>query len=164
MLKAGWRFWHRPAWETWVSDRRLWRSYQSAIHDLDCRIAVTRAALSNSQQQAGQAQRKLGWIEDIHPRVLPIDLKRNETGLVSIPQVTLLEIRNREGQETWVPVATGAMIFTDRRAVFDGPKNVTFEYKELTGATLGPGGLQLSVSNGRSRICWPGQPSNWRRP
>jgi endonuclease YncB( thermonuclease family) len=141
------KFWVRPAWEAWAADRRLWRSYKAAIRDLDSRIAVTRAALGSSQQQAAKAQRILDWVDDIHPRELPIDLKKNEVGLVSIPQVTLLETRRRDGQNVWVPLATGSMIFTNRRAVFDGPKNVTFEYKNLTDATLGPRGLHLAVSS-----------------
>ena len=55
-------------------------------------------------------------------------------------------MRRREGQNVWVPIATGSVIFTNRRAIFDGPKNVSFEYKDLTGATLGPRGLHISVS------------------
>jgi endonuclease YncB( thermonuclease family) len=141
------KFWVRPAWERWASERHLWRSYKVAINDLDRRIAGTRAALSNSQQQAVKAQRTLNWVEDIHPRDLPVDLRPNEVGLISVPQVTLLETKHGEGQGSWLPVATGSVLFTNRRAIFDGPRNVTFEYKNLTETTLGSDGLHLAVSN-----------------
>ena len=141
------KFWVRPAWERWASERHLWRSYKAAIHDLDRRIAGTRAALSNSQQQAVKAQRTLNWVEDIHPRDLPVDLRRNEVGLISVPQVTLLEMRRRDGQDSWLPIATGSVVFTNRRAIFDGPRNITFEYKSLTDTTLESGGLHLAVSS-----------------
>ncbi len=141
------KFWLRAAWEQWSADRRLWRSYKTATHDFDSRIAVARAALGNSQQQAVKARRTLGWVEDIGPRALPIDLKRNEVGLISVPQVTLLEMRRRDGQNAWVPIATGSVLFTNRRAIFDGPKNVAFEYKTLTDTTLSSSGLHLAVSS-----------------
>ena len=57
------KFWVRPAWERWASERHLWRSYKVAINDLDRRIAGTRAALSNSEQQAVKAQRSVNWVE-----------------------------------------------------------------------------------------------------
>jgi endonuclease YncB( thermonuclease family) len=110
-------------------------------------MAGTRAALSNSQQEAVKAQRTLNWVEDIRPRDLPVDLRRNEVGLISVPQVTLLEMRRRDGHSAWLPIATGSVLFTNRRAVFDGPKNVTFEYKTLTDTTLSSSGLHLAVSS-----------------
>ena len=141
------KFWVRPAWERWASERHLWRSYKVAINDLDRRIAGTRAALSNSQQQAVQAQRSLNWVEDIHPRDLPVDLRANEVGLISVPQVTLLEKKLGDAKSSWLPVATGSVLFTNRRATFDGPRNVTFEYRNLTETTLGSDGLHLAVSS-----------------
>src|SRR5690606_31771098 len=69
-----------------------------------------------------------------------------ETGLATVPDVTRLEIRRREGQVAWRAVDFGDVRFTDRRMVFCGSKNVEFRYAELTTAGLRSEGLYVAVS------------------
>jgi endonuclease YncB( thermonuclease family) len=133
------------AWGKWSADRRVWLSHKAAVNDLNRRIAATTTGLAHAHQAVAQSQRALGWVQQVRPQTLPIDMKRNETGLAAVPYVTLMEKRRREGRDVWTAIATGSVHFTDRRLVFAGPKDVTFEYKDLTDSTLGASGLHLAV-------------------
>jgi endonuclease YncB( thermonuclease family) len=143
---GSWKFWTGDAWGRWSADRRVWLSYKSAVNDLTRRIAATTTGLAQAHQAVARSQRGLGWVQQVRPQTLPIDLKRNETGLAAVPHVTIMEKRRREGQDVWTAIATGSVLFTDRRLVFAGPRDVTFEYKDLTDSTLGASGLHLAVS------------------
>jgi endonuclease YncB( thermonuclease family) len=145
MLAGRWKFWKRSAWHEWSAERRAWLSYRASHNDLTRRATGASTRLAYTHQTLKETRQAISWVEPLGTSPVPIDLKRQELGLMVIPDVTLLEQRKREGQGVWVPISVGSVSFTDRRAVFQGGKEVTFEYKDLSDATLIATGLHLSV-------------------
>jgi len=145
MLAGWWKFWKRSAWHEWSAERRAWLSYRASHNDLTRRATGAATRLANAQQTLKETRQAISWVEPLGTSPVLIDLKRQELGLAVIPDVTLLEQRRREGQVVWAPISVGSVSFTDRRAVFLGDKEVTFEYMDLSEATLMATGLHLSV-------------------
>lgn len=159
MLAGRWKFWERSAWHEWSAERRAWLSYRASHNDLTRRATGAATRLAYTQQTLKETRQAISWVEPLGTSPVPIDLKRQELGLAVIPDVTLLEQRKREGQTVWVPISVGSVSFTDRRAVFQGDKEVTFEYMGLSDATLIATGLHLSVHRRKTShvLAGPGQ-------
>jgi endonuclease YncB( thermonuclease family) len=145
MLAGWWKFWKRSAWHEWSGERRAWLSYRASHNDLTRRATGVATRLAYTQQTLKETRQAISWVAPLGTSPVPIDLKRQELGLAVIPDVTLLEQRRREGQVVWVPISVGSVSFTDRRAVFQGDQEVTFEFMDLSEATLMATGLHLSV-------------------
>lgn len=159
MLAGRWKFWKRSAWHEWSAERRAWLSYRASHNDLTRRATGAATRLAYTQQTLKETRQAISWVEPLGTSPVPIDLKRQELGLAVIPDVTLLEQRKRDGQIVWIPISVGSVSFTDRRAVFQGDKEVTFEYMGLSDATLIATGLHLSVNRRKTShvLAGPGQ-------
>ncbi|MGF1668266.1 MAG: thermonuclease family protein [Acidimicrobiia bacterium] len=131
----------------WSGARHAWSDHQRARSSLVARIAAADAELRSASDRFIRAERNHRWAAELNPVELPIRMKHGEIGLGSVPGVELLETRRRDGADMWTVVDRGAVLFTDRRMVFDGGKEVSFLFADLTTDSLGPDGWTLAVSS-----------------
>lgn len=144
-----WRFWEMGAWREWWSRRRPWTEHRREVRSLRSRIGAEERGLRGDHAAHDQAERDLGWAAEVSPREVPVRTARAENGLASVANVTLLELRKKEGREAWAPVDTGTVHFTDRKMVFSGRKSVEFRFDKTTVAELRAEGLFVAVSSRR---------------
>lgn len=141
-----WKFWSPKTWSAWWSRRRLWAGYQAEVRRLDAQIATAAAERERAAHELATARRHHEWIRALAPTEVDIPTAKTETGLATVPDVTLLETRRREGQTVWRAIDFGNVHFTDRRMVFSGNKNVEFRYDKLADVGLRREGLYAAVS------------------
>ena len=142
-----WKSWVADAWRSWLGRRPAWKAYRTERHRLDNEISSLESTVSANRQELSEAQRDLGWAQQVAPRSLPIKTTRAETGLSAVGGVDLLETRKREGQDVWTPVDSGTVYFTDRRLLFSGKKDVQFAYDKLVRREITGRGMWLAVSS-----------------
>ncbi len=147
-MRAGWyRFWSPQTWRDWSGARRVWSDHQRARSSLAARIAAADAEIRSASEQFIRADRNHRWASELNPVELPIRMKRGEIGLGRVQSVELLETRRRDGADVWTVVDRGAVLFTNQRMVFDGAKEVSFVFADITADSVGPDGWTVAVSS-----------------
>ncbi|CAN5827220.1 hypothetical protein BH23ACT5_BH23ACT5_01510 [soil metagenome] len=101
----------------------------------------------DTEESLATAKRSLAWATGVGPRHIPVAKDSAETGLATVPGVTLLEVGPANGGDVWIAVDSGNVHYTDRRLVFSGRRAIEFRFEDLTAVESRPDGLFVSVSS-----------------
>lgn len=142
-----WRFWSGSAWRGWGDKRKHWREYRASARPVEKDLRAARKNASQTTTELEVAEQELAWAQELEPIEVPLRLRKDETALASFGGIRLLETRKKEGKSVWTEVDSGRLYVTDRRFVFSGDKDVTFEYSKLVDSTKTRQGLHLAVSS-----------------